>query len=106
MGRLEQRMSAPDCWQAQQGAQKMLQRRKRLEGDLDFLKRLRSQEDDTRVLVEWHQGGEDVEKDLRAALDGLQATVEAAEFQKMLGGEHDRANANLALPAAADGTAG
>ena len=104
MGRLEQRMSAPDFWQDQQGAQKMLQRRKRLEGDLDFLKRLRSQEDDTRVLVEWHQGGEDVEKDLRAALDVLQATVEAAEFQKMLGGEHDRANAILTINAGAGGT--
>src|SRR5713226_8568672 len=104
MGRLEQRMSAPDFWQDQQGAQKMLQRRKRLEGDLDFLKRLRSQEDDTRVLVEWHQGGEDVEKDLRAALDGLQATVEAAEFQNMLGGEHDRANAILSINSGAGGT--
>ena len=46
-------MSAPEFWQDQQGAQKMLQRRKRLEGDLGFLTRLRGQEDDTRVLVEW-----------------------------------------------------
>jgi peptide chain release factor 2 len=104
MGRLEQRMSAPDFWQDQQGAQKMLQRRKRLEGDLEFLKRLRSQEDDTRVLVEWHQAGEDVEGELKTALDGLQATVEAAEFQKMLGGEHDRANAILTINAGAGGT--
>ena len=78
MARLEQRMSAPDFWQDQQGAQKMLQRRKRLEGDLGFLKRLRGQEDDTRVLVEWAEGGEDVEKDLRAALDGLEETISAA----------------------------
>src|SRR5436190_23038344 len=104
MARLEQKMSAPDFWQDQQGAQKMLQRRKRLEGDLGFLKRLRGQEDDTRVLVEWAQAGEDVETDLRAALDGLQATVEAAEFQKMLGGEHDRANAILTINAGAGGT--
>jgi peptide chain release factor 2 len=104
MARLEQRMSAPEFWQDQQGAQKMLQRRKRLEGDLDFLKRLRAQEDDTRVLVEWAEGGEDVEKDLRAALDGLEETISAAEFQKMLGGEHDRANAILTINAGAGGT--
>jgi peptide chain release factor 2 len=104
MGRLEARMGAPDFWQDQQGAQKMLQRRKRLEGDLDFLKRLRGQEDDTRVLVEWHQAGEDVEEDLRAALDTLEKTIEAAEFQKMLGGEHDRANAILTINAGAGGT--
>src|SRR2546428_1416697 len=104
MGRLEQRMSAPDFWQDQQGAQKMLQKRKRLEGDLGFLKRLRGQEDDTRVLVEWAEGGEEVEKDLRAALDGLEETISGAEFQKMLGGEHDRATAILTINAGAGGT--
>ena len=104
MERLEQKMSAPDFWQDQQGAQKMLQRRKRLEGDLGFLKRLRGQEDDTRVLVEWAEAGEDVDKDLRAALDALEETISAAEFQKMLGGEHDRANAILTINAGAGGT--
>src|SRR5712691_1567193 len=104
MGRLEQRMSAPDFWQDQQGAQKMLQRRKRLEGDLDFLKRLRSQEDDTKVLVEWLEAGEAVEADLRASLAELQKLIEKAEFQKMLGGEHDRANAILSINAGAGGT--
>ena len=104
MGRLEERMSAPDFWQDPQGAQRMLQRRKRLEGDLEFLKRLRSQEDDARVFAEWMDAGEDVEKDLRAALDALQQAVEAAEFQKMLGGAHDRANAILTINAGAGGT--
>ena len=104
MARLEQKMSAPDFWQDQQGAQKMLQKRKRLEGDLGFLKRLRAQEDDTRVLVEWAAAGEDVDKDLRAALDALEETISAAEFQKMLGGEHDRANAILTINAGAGGT--
>jgi len=97
-------MSAPDFWQDQAAAQKALQRRKRLEGDLGFLKRLRGQEDDTRVLVEWAEAGEDVEKDLRTALDALQETISAAEFQKMLGGEHDRANAILTINAGAGGT--
>ena len=97
-------MSAPDFWSDPAAAQKALQRRKRLEGDLGYLKRLRGQEDDTRVLVEWAEAGEDVEKDLRAALDALEATVSAAEFQKMLGGEHDRANAILTINAGAGGT--
>jgi len=104
MARLDRKVSAPDFWNDQQGAQKVLQRRKRLEGDLDFLKRLRRQEDDARVLVEWLQGGEDVSKDLTAALDELHKLVETAEFQKMLGGEHDRANAILTINAGAGGT--
>ena len=64
----------------------MLQRRKRVEGDLDLLKRLRAQEDDTRVLVEWLHAGEDVGKDLPAALEAFAATIEGAELKKMLGG--------------------
>jgi len=85
-------------------AQKVLQRRKRVEADLDLLKRLGTQEDDTRVLVEWLGSGEDVGADLVAALEALEETAEAAEFQKMLGGEHDRANAILTINSGAGGT--
>jgi peptide chain release factor 2 len=97
-------MEAPDFWKDQEAAQKLLQRRKRIEGDLDFLKRLKGQEDDTRVLVEWLQAGEDVGSDLKASVEKLEALIEAAEFQKMLGGEHDRANAILTINAGAGGT--
>ena len=97
-------MGAEDFWKDQETAQRMLQRRKRLEGDLDLLKRLRTQEDDARVMVEWLEAGEDVEKDLRAALASFETLVEGAEFQKMLGGEHDRASAILSINAGAGGT--
>ena len=95
MQRLEQKMGAEDFWKDQETAQRMLQRRKRLEGDLDLLKRLRSQEDDARVLVEWREAGEDVEKDLGAALASFETLVEGAEFQKMLGGEHEIGRAHV-----------
>jgi peptide chain release factor 2 len=97
-------MAEADFWKDQEGAQKVLQRRKRIESDLALLKRLRTQEDDSRVLVEWLEGGEDVGKDLAAALDVLGATLDEAEFQKMLGGEHDRADAILSINAGAGGT--
>jgi peptide chain release factor 2 len=104
MQRLEQKMGAEDFWKDQETAQRMLQRRKRIEGDLDLLKSLGTQEDDARVLVEWHEGGEDVAKDLGAALSSFETLVEGAEFQKMLGGEHDRASAILSINAGAGGT--
>ena len=91
-------------WADQAAAQKVMQRRKRLEADLDLLKRLRSQEDDAKVLADWVEAGEDVASDFTAALDTLEATTEAAEFQKMLGGDHDRANAILTINAGAGGT--
>jgi peptide chain release factor 2 len=104
MAKIEALTAAEDLWKDPEAAQKLLQRRKRLESDLDLLKRLQRQEDDARVLVEWLQGGEDVEKDLKAALDALEQTLEGAEFQKMLGGEHDRANAILTINSGAGGT--
>jgi peptide chain release factor 2 len=97
-------MAGADFWKDQPAAQKVMQRRKRLEGDLDLLKRLRTQQDDASVLVEWGEAGEDVQKDLTAALGTFEATVEGAELQKMLGGEHDRANAILTINSGAGGT--
>jgi peptide chain release factor 2 len=97
-------MADGDFWKDQEGAQKVMQRRKRVEGDLALLKRLRGQEDDTRVLVEWLGAGEDVDKDLGPALTAFEGVIEEAEFQKMLGGEHDRADAILTINAGAGGT--
>ena len=97
-------MADPGFWGDPKAAQKVLQRRKRIEADLDLLKRLRGQEDDAKVLADWLESGEDVAADFATALDALEATLEAAEFQKMLGGEHDRANAILTINAGAGGT--
>jgi peptide chain release factor 2 len=97
-------MASADFWKDQEAAQKVLQRRKKIETDLALLKQLRSQEDDARVLVEWQDAGEDVEKDLRPALGAFESLIEGAEFQKMLGGEHDRAPAILSINSGAGGT--
>jgi peptide chain release factor 2 len=97
-------MADPGFWGDPAKSQKVLQRRKRLESDLGLLKRLRSQEDDATVLADWLEGGEEVTTDLTAALDALETTAETAEFQKMLGGDHDRANAILTINAGAGGT--
>jgi peptide chain release factor 2 len=97
-------MADADFWKDQSASQKVLQRRKRVEADLGLLRRLRTQEDDTRVLIEWLESGEDVEAELTPALDNLEEALEEAEFQKMLGGEHDRANAILTINSGAGGT--
>jgi peptide chain release factor 2 len=97
-------MSAPEFWKDQEAAQRVLQRRKRVESDLGLLKRLQTQEDDARVLVDWARAGEDVEGELRPALSALASLIEGAEFQNMLGGEHDRASAILTINSGAGGT--
>jgi peptide chain release factor 2 len=97
-------MSEADFWKDPESAQKVQRRRKRIETDLEFLKKLKTQEDDTRVLEEWHVGGEDVVKDLTASLQTLEELVIQAEMQKMLGGEHDAANAILSINSGEGGT--
>jgi peptide chain release factor 2 len=104
LAKLEEKMADGDFWKDQAAAQKVMQRRKRIEADLGLLKRLRAQEDDAKVLVDWLVAREDVTKDLEAGLATLESTIEEAEFQKMLGGEHDRADAILSINAGAGGT--
>lgn len=56
------------------------------------------------MLVEWATAGEPVGADLERALDALNAQVEGAETKKMLGGEHDAANAIVTIHPGAGGT--
>ena len=60
--------------------------------------------DDLGVLLEWAEQGEDVGADLQRSIDALQKEVEAAEIKKMLGGEHDLANAIVTIHPGAGGT--
>jgi peptide chain release factor 2 len=104
LAELERKMVAEDFWGDQESAQRVLQRRKRVEGDLQLLKGIAKEQDDARILIEWLESGEDVGTDLEAGLERFDELLERAEFQKMLGGEHDRADAILSINAGAGGT--
>ncbi|MGE5357400.1 MAG: peptide chain release factor 2 [Bacteroidales bacterium] len=101
---LETRASLPDFWKDPAEAQKVLQRRRRLEEERDVIERLRKREDDLSVLMEWASQGEDVLAEVAAGLDLLTEQVEAAETKKVLGGEHDRKNAIVTIHPGAGGT--
>jgi len=81
-----------------------MQRRRRLEEDRTLLQSLTRRAGDISVLIEWAGAGEDVTLDFARALDELQQEVEGAETRKMLGGEHDRANAIVTIHPGAGGT--
>jgi peptide chain release factor 2 len=102
--KIEERAGAADFWKDQAAAQKLLQRRRRLEEDRDLAESLRSRLDDLTVLAEWAEAGEPVAEDLGRALDDLSAQVDAGETKKMLGGEHDRKNAIITIHPGAGGT--
>src|ERR1017187_6109756 len=102
--RLEARAAAPDFWKDQADAQKVLQRRRRLEQDLHLVQSLRQRTDDLTVLVEWAKAGERVDAEFAQALETLDQEVDAGEIKKMLGGEHDRRNAIVTIHPGAGGT--
>jgi peptide chain release factor 2 len=104
LSRLEARASQPDFWKDQAEAQKVLQRRRRLEQEVEMVDALKKREDDLAVLVEWAGQGEDVGRDLADGLDALDRDVEAAETKKILGGEHDQKNAIVTIHPGAGGT--
>jgi len=65
---------------------------------------LKKRSDDLAVLVEWAEAGERVDAEFAQALDTLDREVQAGEIKKMLGGEHDRKNAIVAIHPGAGGT--
>jgi peptide chain release factor 2 len=102
--RLEARTAAPDFWKDQAEAQRVLQRRRRLEQDRDLVASLKQRTDDLAVLLEWAAAGEAVDDEFARALDALDAEVQTGEIKKMLGGEHDRLNAIVTIHPGAGGT--
>ena len=81
-----------------------MRRRSRLSEEVELSQSLAGKLDDLSVLLEWAEAGEDVIADLQRSLEALDAEVEAAEIKKMLGGEHDRANAIVTIHPGAGGT--
>ena len=104
LARIEARAASPDFWKDQAEAQKILQRRRRVEQDSDLIVSLRKKSEDLAVLAEWLQAGESVDAEFEQGLDGLDHEVQAGEIKKMLGGEHDRKNAIVTIHPGAGGT--
>ena len=102
--RLDARAALPDFWKDQAEAQRVQQRRRRLEQDRDLILSLKKKSDDLAVLVEWAEAGEAVDAEFAAGLEVLDLEVQAGEIKKMLGGEHDRKNAIMTIHPGAGGT--
>src|SRR6185503_289800 len=102
--RLEARASSPDFWKDQAEAQKVLQRRRRVEQDRDLRVSLKKKSDDLSVLLEWADAGEAVDTEFSQALEALDQEVQAGEIKKMLGGPHDQKNAIVTIHPGAGGT--
>ncbi len=104
LARLEAIAAGPDFWNDQAAAQRVLQRRARVDEEVTLLRELRQRGDDLVVLRDWLEQGEDVLDDLHRSLDEYETRVESGEIKKMLGGEHDAKNAIITIHPGAGGT--
>ena len=66
---LETQISAPDFWKDQAVAQRVQQRRRRLEDERSLAESIRKQTEDLAVLFDWARQGEDVTAELAPALE-------------------------------------
>lgn len=104
LAKIEEQASAPDFWNDQEKAQKVLQQRSRLERAINAAESQARLVDDIEVLFEFAADDEGSATELRESLKRLETAVEESETQMLLGGENDGRNAIVAINAGAGGT--
>ncbi|HSF17213.1 MAG TPA: peptide chain release factor 2 [Vicinamibacteria bacterium] len=101
---IEQKLSQPDVWSDPTRGERLARERGRIRDELDLIQKLLDREEEVKTLLEWAREGENVAADLAQHLDQWEEEVESAELQKLLGGEHDAANAIVSIHPGAGGT--
>ena len=99
-------MSAPGFWDDTGKSQHILKERTTLEKIVQMWDGLNRQVEDVRVMIELGEEAQDEETlaEVAGMNDRLQQGVEAAEFQRMLSGPHDRNSCFVSINAGAGGT--
>ena len=101
---LEAQMSAPDFWDKQETAQKIVQKRSRIEKSLDSQSEFETAVSDAEVLFEFAEDDEDSANELKTLINKLETEVDAAETAALLSNETDPNNAICTLQSGAGGT--
>jgi peptide chain release factor 2 len=101
---IETEAAAPDFWNDQEQAQKLLQQRSRLEQKIRRQEQFESQIADAGVLFEFAVEDEESLSELRTLLERLDHDVSQAETAMLLSGENDQLNAICTIHPGAGGT--
>jgi peptide chain release factor 2 len=101
---IETRASAPDFWNDQEAAQKLMSERSRLERAVTRQEGFESSIEDAGVLFEFAEEDEASLAELRPLLERLEKEVGQAETEMMLSGENDALNAICTIHPGAGGT--
>lgn len=103
---IESKIAAPGFWDEAEKSQHILRERANLEKTVQIWDSLNRQLDDYKVMIELGEEAHDEETLTETAEIGLrlQREVEAAEFQRMLSGTHDRNSCFISINPGAGGT--
>jgi len=103
---LEKLMAAPEFWEDQEKAQKVLQESKALKGQVETLQNLEKRLEDLQVLLELaeEEKDESLIPELSQGKKELQKALERFELQLLLSDPYDKNNAILELHPGAGGT--
>ena len=99
---LESKLQTPEVWSNQNLASELGQKSREIKDTLEMFERWQSIIDDVRTAQEI--GDEELIKESEAQLDQLKKELDKYDFQKMLSGEYDEADAFLTINAGAGGT--
>jgi len=101
---LEKKTSAPEFWNDNESAQKVLKEISRLKAYIEMDKKLQESAEEVEVLLELQSEGEDMAAELSAQIEKLSEIVNDAELRMILGGKHDPNNAILTIHSGSGGT--
>jgi len=104
LNKIEAQASAPDFWNDQEAAQKLLQDRSRLEKKIERQGQFESQVADAEVLFEFAEEDESSLNELQPLLERLEHDLSQAETEMLLAGDNDRRNAICTIHPGAGGT--
>ena len=104
LAKLEDKAAAPEFWNDQAAAQKVLQQRSRVEREIAKAETQQRMVEDVAVLFDFAAEDESLMAELKDTLARLAKDVEASETQTLLGGENDARNAIININAGAGGT--
>ncbi len=103
---IESKIAVPGFWDAAEDSQNILRNRTALEKVVQMWDDLNRQLEDVRVMIELGVEAQDEDTLAEVAImnNRLQECVEAAEFQRMLSGTHDRNSCFVSINPGAGGT--
>jgi peptide chain release factor 2 len=99
-------VARPDLWDSREQAERILREKRGVERELETFDRLAGSLEDAGVLLELAVEAADAETcaEVAGKLDAAAQDLERAELRRLLGGEHDAANAIVSINAGAGGT--